>query len=173
MFGANIPKTADLFLGGWQVNGILTYSSGTPFLTPSYDNGSTASGLLTFAQRPSLVGNPVAPGKKLNAAAFAAPAAFTIGNAPRTIPGVRNPSSNNLDFSAVKNTRWGDSSRYNAQFRFEMFNALNHENIGTISTSQNYFNSSTGLTEIVHVNPNNGNYANSARVIQLGFKFYF
>ncbi|MBB5057960.1 hypothetical protein HDF16_002666 [Granulicella aggregans] len=173
MFGANIPKTADLFLGGWQVNGILTYSGGTPFLTPSYDNGSTASGLLTFAQRPSLSGNPVGPGKSLNAAAFVAPAPFTIGNAPRTIPGVRNPSSNNLDFSAVKNTRWGDSSRYNAQFRFEMFNALNHENIGTISTSQNYFNSATGVTEIVHVNPNNGNYANSARVIQLGFKFYF
>ncbi len=173
MFGANIPKTADLFLGGWQVNGILTYSKGTPFLTPSYDNGSTSSGLLTFAQRPSLVGNPVGPGKSLNAAAFASPAPYTIGNAPRTIPGVRNPSSNNLDFSAVKNTRWGDSSRYNAQFRFEMFNALNHENIGTISTSQNYFNSASGQTEIVHVNPNNGNYANSARVIQLGFKFYF
>ena len=173
MFGANIPKAADLVLGGWQVNGILTYSKGTPFLTPSYDNGSTASGLLTFAQRPSLVGNPVGPGKSLNAAAFVSPAAFTIGNAPRTIPGVRNPSNNNLDFSAVKNTRWGDSSRYNAQFRFEMFNAFNHENIGTISTSQNYFNSASGVTEIVHVNPNNGNYANSARVIQLGFKFYF
>ena len=172
-FGGNIPRKADLFLGGWQVNGILTYTGGTPFLTPSYDNGSTASGLLTFAQRPSLIGNPVAPGKKLNAAAFAAPAAFTIGDAPRTIPGVRNPSANNLDFSAVKNTRWGDSNRYNAQFRLEMFNAFNHENIGTISTSQNYFNSTSGMTEIVHVNPNNGNYANSARVIQLGFKFYF
>ena len=173
MFGGNIPKKADLFLGGWQVNGILTYSAGTPFLTPSYDNGSTASGLLTFAQRPSLIANPVAPGKKLNAAAFASPAAFTIGDAPRTIPGVRNPSANNLDFSAVKNTRWGDSSRYNAQFRLELFNAFNHENIGTISTTQNYFNSTSGSTEVVHVNPNNGNYANSARVIQLGFKFYF
>jgi hypothetical protein len=173
MFGSGIPKSANLFLAGWQVNGIFTYTGGTPFLTPGYDNGSTASGLLTFAQRPSLSGNPVGPGKTLNAAAFAAPAPYTIGDAPRTIPGVRNPSSNNLDFSAIKNTRWGDGSRYNAQFRLEMFNAFNHENIGTISTSENYYNSGTGETEIVHVNPNNGNYANSARVIQLGFKFYF
>jgi hypothetical protein len=173
MFGSNIPKSVDLFLGGWQVNGIFTYSGGTPFLTPSYDNGSTTSGLLTFAQRPSLAGNPIGPGKTLNAAAFVAPAAYTIGDAPRTIPGVRNPSSNNLDFSAIKNTRWGDAGRYNAQFRLEMFNAFNHENIGAISTSENYYNSATNQTEIVHVNPNNGNYANSARVIQIGIKFSF
>jgi hypothetical protein len=173
MFGSNIPKLADLVLGGWQVNGIFSYSGGTPFLTPQYNNGSTESGLLTYHQRPNLSGNPVNPGKKLNAAAFVAPAPYTIGNAPRTIPGVRNPSSKNLDFSAVKNTRWGNSNRYNAQFRLELFNAFNHENIGAISTSQNYYNSTTMLTEIVHVNDNNGNYTNSARVIQLGFKFYF
>ena len=172
-FGSNIPKLADVFLGGWQINGIYTFNSGTPFLTPAYDNGSTTSGLLTFAQRPSLSGNPIAAGKKLNASAFVSPAAYTIGNAPRTLSGVRNPGSNNLDFSAIKNTRFGTGNRFNGQFRLEMFNAFNHENIGAISTTENFFNSTTGNTEVVHVNPNNGNYSNSARVIQLGFKFYF
>ncbi len=166
MFASNVNHLSDLFVGGWQVNGIFTYSDGVPFLTPSFNNGTTQSALLTFAQRPSLVGSPVGPNHTLNAAAFVAPGAYTIGNAPRTISGVRNPSGNNLDFSAIKNTKWGDSGRYNAQFRLELFNSLNHANLGAIQTT------SSGNTPIV-ISTNTNSFANSARVIQLGFKFYF
>lgn len=166
MFANQVNGLTNLFIGGWQVNGINSYSNGVPFLVPSFDNGTTAAGLLTFAQRPSIVGSPVGPNHTLNASAFVAPAPYTIGNAPRVISGVRNPSSNNLDFSAVKNTRWGDSARYNAQFRLELFNALNHPNLGGITTT------SSGSSSPV-VQTTNNNFANSARVIQLGFKFYF
>lgn len=166
MFASHVNKATDLFIAGWQVNGINTYAIGVPFLVPSFDNGTTQEALLTFAQRPNIVGNPVGPNHTLNAAAFVAPAPFTIGDAPRVISGVRNPSTNNLDFSAIKNTRFGDGNRYNAQFRFEMFNALNHPNLGAIQTS------STGLTPIV-VSPNTNSFANSARVVQLGIKFLF
>ena len=96
------------------MNGLFSYSNGVPFLVPAFDNGTTAEGLLTLAQRPSLVGNPVGPNHTLNAAAFVAPAPFAIGNAPRAISGVRNPSGNDLDFSAITNTRGGVVRRYNA-----------------------------------------------------------
>ena len=167
MFAGGVNKLTDLIIGGWQVNGIFTYATGVPFLVPSFDNGTTSAGLFTFSQRPSIVGNPVGPNHTLNAAAFVAPAPFTIGNAPRTISGVRNPSSNNLDFSAVKNTRFGDNNRYNGQFRLEMFNALNHPNRGGIQTT------SSGSAAPVTLQSNTNSFANSARVVQLGFKFYF
>lgn len=167
LLASHVNKLTDLFIGGWQVNGLFSYSNGVPFLVPSYDNGTTAEGLLTFAQRPSLVGNPVGPNHTLNAAAFVAPAPFTIGNAPRAISGVRNPSGNDLDFSAIKNNRWGDGNRYNAQFRLEMFNALNHPNLGGILTTSN------GSAQPVALESSTNTFSNSSRVIQLGFKFYF
>jgi hypothetical protein len=167
MFAGGVNKFTNVIIGGWQVNGIFTYATGVPFLVPSYDNGTTSSGLLTFSQRPNIVGNPVGPNHTLNASAFVAPAPFTIGNAPRAISGVRNPSSNNLDFSAVKNTKFGDGNRYNGQFRLELFNALNHPNRGGIQTT------SSGSAAPVVLQRNTNSYANSARVIQLGFKFYF
>src|SRR5260370_40403205 len=34
-YGNNWSKPVDVLLGGWQVNGVLTYASGLPF-TPSY-----------------------------------------------------------------------------------------------------------------------------------------
>ena len=165
LVGNHIRKLADLFVGGWQLNSIFSYSNGTPFLVPEVENGTTESALLTFAQRPSLVGNPVGPNHTLNAAAFAYPAPYTIGDAPRVISGVRNPSANDLDASLIKNTRWGDGNRFNAQFRLEAFNTLNHENLGSLNVS-------TGGANAITSHPITS-FNNSPRVVQLGFKFYF
>ena len=166
-FASTVNRLTDIFIGGWQTNGIFTYANGVPFLTPGFDNGTTSEGLLTFGQRPSLNGNPVGPNHTLNASAFVAPAPYTIGNAPRTISGVRNPSGYNLDFSAIKNTRFGSTGRFNGQFRLEMFNSLNHPNRGSLVTTSN------GSSAPVVLESNTNSFANSARVIQLGFKFYF
>jgi hypothetical protein len=166
-FASTVNRLTDIFIGGWQANGIFTYANGVPFLTPGFDNGTTSEGLLTFGQRPSLNGNPVGPNHTLNASAFVAPAPYTIGNAPRTISGVRNPSGYNLDFSAIKNTRFGSTGRFNGQFRLEMFNSLNHPNRGSLVTTSN------GSSAPVVLESNTNSFANSARVIQLGFKFYF
>ena len=167
LVGGHMRKLADLFAGGWQVNSIFSYSNGAPFLVPEVENGTTESALLTFAQRPTLVGNPVGPNHTLNAAAFGYPAPYTIGNAPRVISGVRNPSSNNLDASLIKNTRWGDGNRFNAQFRLEAFNSLNHENLGNINVSTG------GPISAPITNHPITSFNNSPRVVQLGFKFYF
>lgn len=165
LVGGHMSKLADLFAGGWQVNSIYSYSDGTPFIVPNADNGRTASALFTFAQRPSLVGNPVSSKHTLNTAAFVYAPGYTIGNAPRVISAVRSASSNNLDASIIKNTRWGDGNHFNAQFRLEAFNTFNHGNLGS-------FNVATGGAAPIVLNPI-GSFANSPRVVQLGFKFYF
>ena len=38
-FGANLPKAVDLIAGGWQVNGIFNYSTGTPLVISGYRSG--------------------------------------------------------------------------------------------------------------------------------------
>ena len=167
MFGNSSPEYLNLILGGWQANGIITYSSGTPIVLASVDNGSTAESIFTQGQRPAWTGKSAKLSNQnrnewFDTTQFSKPAAYTIGNAPRTLRDVRNPHADNLDFSLVKNERWGSSERFNFQFRLEMFNAFNHPLLSGPDT-----------------NVNDGNYgkitsyANSPRQIQLGFKQYF
>lgn len=144
--------------------------TGTPIVLSSFDNGTTAEALWAnnapFAQRPELV-----PGQKakianqsyrqwFNPIAFAKPASFVIGNAPRTLDTVNNPSYEDLDAALEKNTRFGE--RYNVQLRFEMFNALNHPDLSGPNTNltSGQFGQITG-------------YANSQRLIQVAGKFVF
>ncbi len=174
-FAANIPKAVDLFLGGWQVNGIVSYSSGTPVIIGSYDNGSTASSIFTGPQRPNATGQDYKTSHPTNAhffntAALAKTAPFTIGTAPRVMPDVRNPSYNNFDSSLVKNTRFGTNERYNFQFRFEMFNTLNHQIYG--GPDANINDSTFGVIQ-VNSQGQVGSYQNGARQVQLAGKFTF
>jgi hypothetical protein len=62
-----------------------------------------------------------------NPAAFAAPPAFTYGNAGRN--SVYGPPLQTLDFALARAFRL--SERTNFQFRAEAFNALNKVNLGT------------------------------------------
>jgi hypothetical protein len=63
---------------------------------------------------------------------FVNPAPFTFGNVGRTLPDVRAPGTVNWDLSFIKNTRLVE--RGNLQFRAEMFNFLNHVNLGIPNT---------------------------------------
>ncbi|MDR3718401.1 MAG: hypothetical protein P4K98_06335, partial [Bryobacteraceae bacterium] len=58
-----------------------------------------------------------------NSAAFSQPAAFTFGNAPRTLSNVRAPGNHDIDFSMFKN--FHATENVNVQFRVESFNLLN------------------------------------------------
>ena len=60
----------------------------------------------------------------INAAAFSQPDAFTYGDAPRTFSNLRAPHYINWDTAIQKYWNFSDSMRL--QFRFEMFNSLNH-----------------------------------------------
>lgn len=115
----------DFIFGGWQVNGIVTILSGRPF-TPQYSSAEVAQ------QRPDIVGDPysnIPAGLAFNPAAFRRPVATAsdpnlFGSAGRNI--LIGPSFNNVDLSLIKNFRVTESVK--VQFRWEVFNALNHPN---------------------------------------------
>ena len=62
----------------------------------------------------------------MNPAAFAAPAAFTFGNAGRN--SVVGPGMQTMDLALDRN--FIVTERVNLQFRAEFFNAFNHTNLG-------------------------------------------
>jgi predicted heme/steroid binding protein len=123
-------------LGGWQLNGIATLMSGTPF-TVFDSNDVAAQGsapeITGFsAQRPNLVGNPN-NGKRavnawLNSSAFQR--LDTTANAGQFGTEGRNvnigPGYANWDFATLKNFKVTESKQF--QFRAELFDLVNRTN---------------------------------------------
>jgi hypothetical protein len=121
-------------LSGWQVGGITTLESGRPFgVTIQGDRANTGIG----SQRPDVVGpipslscenNPTGPGKIncIDRSAFATPAQYTYGNAPRNL--LRGPADITTDLSLLKNFPIGGRTRF--QIRADVFNAFNRVNFG-------------------------------------------
>ena len=123
-------------LGGWQMDGIATLMSGTPF-TVFDSNDVAAEGsapeITGFsAQRPNLVGKPNSGahqvGAWLNASAFyrldPTANAGQFGTEGRNVN--IGPGYADWDFAALKNIRLTESSHL--QFRAEIFNLLNRSN---------------------------------------------
>jgi len=125
--------------GNWQLNGIVTVQSGTPFTVfDSRDvslQGSAPEISGFSSNRPNLVGNPNAGPKTavewMNTAAFqrvipdANSPVQQFGNEGRNV--VQGPGYTNWDFAAVKNFRVTEGKEF--QFRGELFNFLNHTNL--------------------------------------------
>jgi outer membrane receptor protein involved in Fe transport len=122
--------------GGWQLNGIATLMSGTPF-TVFDSNDVAAQGsapeITGFsAQRPNLVGNPNngprAVSAWLNSSAFQR--LDPVANAGQFGTEGRNvnvgPGYADWDFGALKNFKVSESTQF--QFRAELFNILNRSN---------------------------------------------
>jgi hypothetical protein len=128
-------------LGGWQLNGITTLMSGTPFTVFDSNDVSeqgSAPEITGFsANRPNLVAgqNPNAgshrPDAWLNASAFQriipdpTSPVQQFGTAGRNI--AEAPGYANWDFSVFKNIRVTEGKEF--QFRAEFFNLLNHTNL--------------------------------------------
>jgi hypothetical protein len=160
-------------LGGWQLNGIATLMSGTPFTvfdSTDVSNQGGAPEITGFsANRPDVVSgqNPNSGPKTvsawLNTAAFAQviPNANSpvqqFGNAGRNI-GV-GPRYSDWDFSIFKNFRVTESK--DIQFRAEFFNLLNHPNFRLPDSDI----SSPTFNQIQAALP--------PRVVQLALKFLF
>jgi hypothetical protein len=160
---------ARALFAGWQLNGIATVSSGTPFTV--YDSRNVAQQgshpeISGFAgSRPDLISDPnlgprtveqwVSPGafRRLDAVTEAG----RFGNAGRNI--VRGPGQSTLDLSTFKNWQTGETLRW--QLRVECFNVLNHANFGV------------PVNDLV--SPNFGRLieAGPPRVFQAGLKLLF
>jgi len=164
---------SEAVLGGWQLNGIFTAMSGTPFTifdSTDVSNQGGAPEITGFsANRPNVVAGqnpnsgPKTTGAWLNAGAFAQvipdpnSPLQQFGNAGRNI-GV-GPRYSNWDFSVFKNFRVTESK--NIQFRAEFFNILNHPNFRLPDSDI----SSPTFNQI--------QAALDPRVIQLALKFLF
>jgi len=156
-------------LGGWQLNGISTFMSGTPFTV--YDStdvslqGSAPEISGFSSNRPDVVGNPNngprTPQEWFNTAAFQqlnpTTQAGQFGNEGRNI--VQGPGLQEWDFSAFKNIPIHESK--SLQFRAEFFNVFNHANF---RLPDNDISSPT-FGEISESLP--------GRQVQLALKFYF
>jgi len=131
------PKTwYQHVLGAWQLNGIATLMSGTPFTVFDSTDVAAQGGAPEIsgfsAQRPDLVGDPNSGPHQVdnwfNASAFQqldpVANAGQFGTAGRNI--VIGPGYANWDFGAAKNIRLTESKQL--QFRAEFFNILNHTN---------------------------------------------
>jgi len=125
-------------LGDWQLNGITTFMSGTPFTVFDSSDNSLQGGAPEItgfsANRPNLIGNPNSgprtPQEWFNVSAFQQLAPDPLGrfqvfgDEGRNV--VQGPGYMNWDFSAFKNIRVAESREF--QFRAEFFNLFNHTN---------------------------------------------
>jgi hypothetical protein len=118
-------------LGGWEVNGITTFESGTYFNVVS---GRDNSGNGINLDRPDLLGNPYLPTGRPRAQLIARwfdPNAFrqnapgTYGNIARNL--LEGPGKAVVDLGIVKS--FFIRERHRVQFRAEAFNAFNRVNL--------------------------------------------
>ncbi|MFN7935392.1 MAG: carboxypeptidase regulatory-like domain-containing protein [Bryobacteraceae bacterium] len=159
------PKTglARAVLGGWQTNGILNIQSGGNFNVASGQDRALSGG---GTQRPNLVGNPyLDTGRSrdellnlyFNPAAFALPAIGEYGNSGRNT--MIGPGRWNLDFALFKGFQLREHMKLH--FRWEMFNAVNHANLGNPRSN------------ISAANPGRIDSTSGGRVMQLGLRLVF
>jgi hypothetical protein len=125
LFG-NTSRPVDLILGGWHVGGIVTLHTGFYF-TPemSFDPSNTCSNGL-YRTDQTCNGN-LPRGERtinnwFNINCYPLPADFTFGNASKN--SLEGPGAVTTDLSLRKVFDITESK--NLEFRFEMFNALNH-----------------------------------------------
>jgi hypothetical protein len=133
-----LPTAVQAVFGGWQVNGIASYNSGTPFTVSDSANVSLQANSPPIsgfpASRPNVIGDPNAGPHTVDAwlsrLAFerlnVATQAGQFGNAGRNI--ARGPSFANVDVSLVRDFQVSSATRL--QFRAEVFNVLNHVSLG-------------------------------------------
>jgi len=135
-------KALSAIVGGWQLTGIYTASTGAPLkVSAGTDRSLTGQNLDTA----DLVGDwRISESrtreqeilKWFNTAAFALPAFGTFGTAGVNI--VRGPAASNLDLALFKNFQVKEGFRF--QFRVEFFNSLNHTVLGNPNTAFNNAN---------------------------------
>lgn len=130
-------------VGGWQVAGITTVSSGNWF-TPIDSNGSfsNSDGL----QMPDVIADPnhshhCLPGTFFNTCAFVDPPLGSFGNAGRN--SILGPGFQIWDFSVFKT--FNITERTHLEFRTEFFNIPNHTNFLLSKSGPQQSNDSTVL----------------------------
>jgi len=170
-FGTGMNRVLDAIVGGWQTTGIWRVDDGQPMI---WALSASNPGMPGYGQAPDLVGTPhrnpksqwFTSGYFANPQVFQQPAAYTLGDAPRTIPWMHYPGTSNADMSLFKEFSMSKLREgMHLELRSEWFNALNHPQFNNINNTVSAGNSAFGQIT--------GPDANSPRVIQMAMKLYF
>ena len=168
LWGNNMNRVLDAFIGGWQLNGTYEWQSGEPFLLTN--NLFFPGDLSTIVSR---LGDGDGQGGKfgIDRSAIDAPGlvtltAFGIRNVSTTLDSLRNQPYSVANLSITKNFNISETKRF--QIRAEALNAFNHP----------YFGAGMGLNPGTAASPNNAfglvtTQRNNPRDIQFGAKFIF
>ena len=135
--------------GEWQVGGIWTLQSGSPFtVNLSSDVANNGEPLTAPSQRPNLACNPNAgpktPAQWFDTSCFTMPAPFSYGNAGRDI--VIGPGLN--DFDATVQKQFMLREDMSLQFRLDAFNFFNHPNFNAPVGAGRIFSTSSSFGTI-------------------------
>jgi hypothetical protein len=187
-FFRDTKKFTGKVLGGWQLSGLTTFQTGTPFSVIAgngngiYTGAGVGNGTGAGAYA-DVIGNPnttppisEAPGiigpLLYNPAAFAAPTGLTFGDAGRNI--LRNPSRLNFDMGLFKRFFVTETAFF--EFRAEAFNIFNHTQFSGVNNDISCYggaNNSAGDPSCFATSFLHPSGAHNPRLLQLGLKFLF
>ena len=180
-----VPKVSNLGrLGdGWEIGSVFTAVTGRPFTALSGIEGGDNSGQDLSVLRADCIapphydysrrgvepdGTPISFITNIDTA-FAQPAGGVLGTCGRN--SLRGPRFRQLDGSIIKTTKLNE--RMNLQFRWEVFNALNHPNFNPAPTSAKLSSSSFATVSTTPDSLNPGVAQGSPRVMQFSLKLLF
>ncbi len=156
-FGKTLHPVLNGIAGGWEFSTLYNFISGDP-LTFSVPSASLGNG---WGTRPDLVGSPrlsnPSAAKWFNPDAFKPPPDFVFGNSGLGI--MDGPGFHEFNVALLKNF-YIKEDKY-LQFRWEMFNAINHANLCDPVTTIGF----ATTAQIFCAAP--------ARDMQMGLKFIF
>jgi hypothetical protein len=169
-------------VGGWQINGVLSYASGYPLIVSGGSNRIPAGGVgdnrysitpnsVLGAARglshsgswvPGVASNPAIGSTYTNINAWTDIQGYTIGTSPYVLPDLRGFMSKNENCAIFKT--FEIKERFKFQLKGEAQNVFNRFIPGNPNMSWNPTNAQFGKTY---------SQGNSPRVIQVGGKFTF
>jgi len=153
--GANALEKS--VLGGWQVSGVTTFMSGSPY-SPGFSvstggGNQNITGSYTEGARLRLLGNPMTgsqdPYARLNPADFALPLVGSIG-LESSVNYLTGPGINNWDLSLMK--EFSIKEKVHIQLRGDAFNVWNHTQFSGINASLTASTLTGAFTNIAEVN---------------------
>jgi hypothetical protein len=171
-----VPKFSSLgrFGEGWEIGSVFTAITGRLFTALSGISGGDNSGQDLAVLRADCLAPPQYDYSQLTfitniATAFAQPPGGRLGTCGRN--SLRGPGFKQLDGSVIKMTKL--TERLNLQFRWEVFNVLNHPNFNPAPSSAKVSSGSFATSATTPDGLNPGVAQGSPRVMQFGLKLLF
>ena len=144
------PGFKHTVLGGWELSGIISHQTGTPFsvIPQSFGDAAGVANGVGGGAYVDIIGDPdaIPPGQKqapgtlgpllFNPAAFAPPRGLTFGNEGRNR--LNRPGYSNFDMALFK--KFAVTEHSHVEIRAEAFNVFNHTEFSNVNTTINNTN---------------------------------